>query len=60
MIQIGGFKVSRLELHCLCPNEVVEDQIFNLMAMKTTWSQYTAANKTVWSLPQTFAVRYPC
>ncbi|GAU28459.1 hypothetical protein TSUD_294630 [Trifolium subterraneum] len=26
------------------------------MAMKTTWSQYRAVNKTVWSLPPTFAV----
>ncbi|KAK2379839.1 ubiquitin-specific protease ESD4 [Trifolium repens] len=55
MIQIGGYTVSRMELHCMCPNEVVKDQIFNLMAMKTTWSQYNAVNKTVWSLPPTFA-----
>jgi hypothetical protein len=60
MIQIGGYTVSRMELHCMCPNEVVKDQIFNLMAMKTTWSQYNAVNKTVWSLPPTFAVRHPC
>jgi hypothetical protein len=60
MIQVGGFKVSRMDLHCLCSNEVVQDKIFNLMAIKTTWSQYNAANKVVWSIPPTFAVRYPC
>ncbi|KAJ1384860.1 Papain-like cysteine peptidase superfamily [Sesbania bispinosa] len=55
LFRVGSTFGMRKDFEALCPRQVVEEQIFTMMACKATWMQHHITTPTIWSLPPSFS-----
>jgi hypothetical protein len=53
---MGDGTLSRFNISCLCPGEVIDEKIFEFTTRRITWMQHHLNALEVWSLPPRFHV----